>query len=426
MPVCCFDRNYGTKYKCEYEIKDNYVDVTVEYEISDEIEQINGVRAFGANTTFDKRDILIIDYKSNKNILMKGAYFIGKESVFGTPDGGSKTKFQTGVYFVDKDFQRLCNLPDMPKAKKIKIFSTAINELIGYPSLTIESSDSEYSINLSRQSKSQNIEINSNYIKSISIADTWNSISKPKEHYLKVDFSGYIEIELTKRVNYDLVYEFVNELNLYMELYRPNKFNIDKISIMVDKEYYELKIPLIDNEINEEHIEESVSDEIINFLKKCYTTIPYRNSNAEIRNIPYIILKTSRGLEDNFMMFYRFIECYYKKQLIPNIKKTFISYSIEEHYTKKEKLSVEEIEKYSQEIVCLRNHYVHSGYYIKNSSLKITFERIGGKKNPKDYTVNNVDMDWIYDRTMILYKIVIDIIFDKMLGYKEYKFKRHF
>ena len=75
-------------------------------------------------------------------------------------------------------------------------------------------------------------------------------------------------------------------------------------------------------------IEPSVKDDILVFLEKCYNSIPYRNSKAEIRNIPYIVLNTSRGLEDNFLIFYRFIECYYKKQQISNIRKNFVTYSI--------------------------------------------------------------------------------------------------
>ena len=40
--------------------------------------------------------------------------------------------------------------------------------------------------------------------------------------------------------------------------------------------------------------------------------------------------------------------------------------------------------------------------------------------------VNNVDENWIYDRSNILYIIAIDIIFRKMLGYKNCKFDKQF
>ena len=82
------------------------------------------------------------------------------------------------------------------------------------------------------------------------------------------------------------------------------------------------------------YVEKSVTNDVLEFLLNCYSSIPYRNSKNEIRNIPYIILETSRNLEDNFLMFYRFIECYYKQQPIKDIKTTFIKYSIENNYKK--------------------------------------------------------------------------------------------
>ena len=117
-------------------------------------------------------------------------------------------------------------------------------------------------------------------------------------------------------------------------------------------------------------------------------------------------------------MFYRFIECYYKNKNIPNIRKSFISYSIENNY-KDNKLDKIDILKYTKEIICLRNKYVHSGYHLKNASLKVKFD-----KNDKinNYTVNSIDFQWINERTKILYSIVIDIIFSEMLNYDTYNY----
>ena len=172
------------------------------------------------------------------------------------------------------------------------------------------------------------------------------------------------------------------------------------------------------------HVDNSVKENLLQFLFKCYTQIPYRNSNNEIRNIPFIILNTSRNIEDNFLMFYRFIECYYKQQPIKDIKSSFIRYSIENNYKYKGKnLNLENLER---EIICLRNHYVHNGYHIPNQKLYISFSKIGEKANPKNYSAENVDFQWIYERTKILYKIVIDIIFRNMLQYDNYEFDKHF
>lgn len=426
MAVCYFDSNYDTKYKCTYEIKEDIIEVEVEYDVSDEIETIDGVKIFDSNTKYRKRDILIVDYQNKKNILLKCAYYAGHNSVYGTPDGGDTTKFQAYVFFEHAELEKISLLPETPKVSKIKMYSKAVSDLIGYPSLILKRSDSEYAVILSREDCSQSVDINVNNVKKLIVADEWNSSQSSKLHNMTIDFSGYIEIELARRVNYDVVSDFINELKIFMQLYYPDKFSVDRICVKVDDIYYQLVLPQMDLEYKEKYVGKTVDEQLLDFLKKCYVTIPYRNSKTEIRNIPYIVMKTSRSIEDNFLMFYRFIECYYKKQQISNIRKTFVSHSIKEHYAIKHNLTDEEVEKYAQEIICLRNHYVHSGYYIKNACLRISFDKINKKKNPKDYTVNSADVHWIYERTKMLYKIAIDIVFNNILGYQEYKFDKNF
>ena len=142
---------------------------------------------------------------------------------------------------------------------------------------------------------------------------------------------------------------------VFMQLYFPNKFLIDKICVMIGEQYFGLVIPKMELNYNEKYTKTIVEESLVDFLQNCYFTIPYRRSKAEIRNIPYIIMNTHRSVEDNFLLFYRFIECYYKKQQIPDIKNTFVSYSIKEHYVSQSGLSDELIEKYAQEMICLRN-----------------------------------------------------------------------
>ena len=125
-----------------------------------------------------------------------------------------------------------------------------------------------------------------------------------------------------------------------------------------------------------------------------------------------------RGIEDNYLMLYRFIEAYYKRKNIPGIQSSFINYSME-HNLAKGNLSDEERCNISDEIVSLRNTYVHSGYYLKNSSLRVKRKKNSGKRN---YTVTNIDTSWILHRVKLLKQIVIDIIFREMLGYEIYKY----
>lgn len=89
-------------------------------------------------------------------------------------------------------------------------------------------------------------------------------------------------------------------------------------------------------------------------------------------------------------MLYKTVECYYKKQNIKSITSKFINYSIHNNYSNGKNMTEDKIEDLSRQIICLRNRYVHYGYYIKNSSLKITFKDLDEKTSKlKNYTLNN-------------------------------------
>lgn len=423
MAVCYFNDKYDEKYDCQYEIKEDLIEVVAKYDIMDEIPAINGLKTFGSNTEFKKRDILIIDNQARMNYLLKAAHCCGHTEVLGSPDGGYKTKFSTRYYFKNSNYEKLCNILNN-NIRKIRVYSKLINEFIGYPSLSKEETDNEYIIKLKRDTIKQKIEINSNNIKSIEISDNWKSELSRKNNKIDIELNGYIEIEMDKCISYEEVYDYVNELTIFFQLLKPCKFDIDKIAVEIEGFFYELCCPTNEIKYKDSYVNNSVKENLLQFLFKCYTTIPYRNSRNEVRNIPYIILNTSRNIEDNFLMFYRFIECYYKQQNIKDIQTTFIKYSIENNYKDKDK--IENIENIVQEIICLRNHYVHKGYYIQNKKLFIAFPKIDKKANPKNYIAENVDFNWLYERTKILYEIVIDIIFKNMLQYDNYEFNKHF
>lgn len=422
MAVCFFNRDYEKKYYCEYKLKDDFFEIIVDYDITDEIETVNGGKLFCVDTEFNKRDILIIDYDNKKNYLLKDASYLKHTWVGGTPDDGTKTKFFANNVFENESYEKLSQLLNTPKIKKVRLYSKSINEFIGYPSLKYIDKTEKLIVELDKYKRPNREEIIYNNIRSVSVSDFWNSNFNGKTKKMQIDFNGYIEIELFKRADYGMIIDYVYELQIFMQLYYKDKFKVDKVSVMVEEDYYELHYVHRKIDYKEKMVTTTVKDSLLDFLKKCYTLIPYRKSKSEIRNIPHIIFRVTRNIEDSFLMYYRFIECYYKRQQISNIQKSFISYSMKEHYIKNNPMTEENMEKYVQEIICLRNQYVHSGYFLKNSCLKVSFDKVNRRRNPKDYTVNNIDFQWIYERTQILYKITIDIIFTKMLGYNEYTY----
>lgn len=424
MAVCYFDYDYKNKFNCEYEKKNSGIEVTVEYAIDNEIEpDKNGAIITGDNTKYKKRDILIVDSTFKMNYLLKEANYSGRNELEGPPDSKVTTKFFSGFYFYHEDYSKLKELLKTPKVKKIRIYSNIVNELIGSPSASKEKNEKEYIIRLQKEPERKTVKINYNNVKSLTISDNWKYNLIANEIIIKLD--GYIEIEMSRKVKYNEIDKYIYELMTYIQLLRPDKLKISKIIVCVDEIYYGLNLLLKESRYKSSNVENSVSDDILAFLLKCYKLIPYRDSKSEIRNIPYVIFDYSRNIEDTFLMSYKIIECYYKKQNIKGITSSFINYSIHNNYGKSKNMTEDEIEDLARQIICLRNRYVHSGYYIKNNSLKITFKDLDEKISKlKNYTLNNIDVKWIYERTKILYSIAIDIIFKNMLGYEKYKFGR--
>ena len=137
----------------------------------------------------------------------------------------------------------------------------------------------------------------------------------------------------------------------YIQLLRPDKLKVNRISVCIDKTYYGFILPLKENKYKNSNIKNSVSDDVLVFLSKCYKLIPYRNSKNEFRNIPYVIFDYSRNMEDTFLMLYKTIECYYKKQNIKGITSTFINYSIHNNYGKSKNMTEDEIEDLARQII---------------------------------------------------------------------------
>ena len=110
MAVCFFDKNYGEKYNCEYELVKDEIKILVDYDITVEIESANNGIVFSSNTDFKDRDILIVDYANKMNYLIKDAWYAGYTATWGTPDGGMTTIFKSSKYLQSKDYESLSKL----------------------------------------------------------------------------------------------------------------------------------------------------------------------------------------------------------------------------------------------------------------------------------------------------------------------------
>ena len=172
------------------------------------------------------------------NYLLKNAYYCGHSEVLGTQMVDIKQDFFKILFFGIRIMKKLCDLQNGNNIKKIRIYSNIINELIGYPSLYKEENKNEYIIKLRRDTSKQRVEVNLNNIKSIEISDDWTSEHKRKSNEIDIKLNGYIEIEMDNCINYEDIYNYVQELIIYFQLLKPCKFNINKIVVEIEKLYY--------------------------------------------------------------------------------------------------------------------------------------------------------------------------------------------
>ena len=413
MSICWFNNDDKEKFRCEYSVEQDCIKVQVEYDIEQEIETgPDGVRVIGVNTTFKNRDILVVDADSKKSFLMKDAVFNGFSNRFGSYDDKNICAFVSGVYFEGKT-EDLLQLVPTPKVQKIRLFSRMIADYLNHPSVEILNSNDFCSIKLAKNMNEMGVDIGEKNIKRVLVSDTWKMTASKSN--ISVDISGYIEIVLKKREKYTNISAYIYEIMIYLQLFCQGRFVIDEIYVEVDKKLYKLYMPIRKPVYKIRRKKHSVSMGLLDFLKLCYLRVPYRDSKDEIRNIPYIIMNSYDNVEDIFLVLYRFIECYYKRK---GEEKEFIKKCFTDHYRGNNKGEAEIIACYIREIICLRNHYVHSGYYIKNDHLKVRF---GKEKDPRDYTTE-VSVQWIYERVQIMRAMVLDIIFREMLGIEQYRY----
>lgn len=414
MPICYFNNDYTKEYQCTYSEFKNSIEVNIEYDIEEnEIEEINGARIISTTTEYANRDILILDNINKINILVKNAFRAGHSNNYSIFGNSSTTKFTSFTYFKEDTVQTLHTLQSNPQTKLIRIYSTSFSDLLPFINYTKQENNETISYTIQKQRTIQRISIEKDYIDSISISNNWK-INEKSQKIVNMNFSYFLEIKLSKQHSFTTIRDFVNELIIYMQLYYPDKFIIDEVKIYINDNFYTYVTNFLSLKPKNCYVHKSVQVDLMTFLKQCYTNVSYRSAKSEIKNLYDVIFKQDRILEDIFNSYYRFIECYLKKK---GYKNNFMSYALEHYY--KQSL---DYEKVAREIITLRNHYVHNGYYIDNHCLTIKYHP---SETTKTYSVK-ADINWIYNQTLILHEIAVDIIFKEILNYPEYKYKQSF
>ena len=340
---------WESPFPCEYEILDNrIIEAKIDcsyfgYELKPTAFDTEGnpsphIKVCGTSP-YKKRDFLIFD---------NGKYFLLKNAKVDT-DGFTmvcRAKEYFISYNVDKNrmFKFFEEIEEI-KVKSIKIFAKTLNKFKNTDIFFKES-----------------VNINKNNISKISV-QIGNSPDSPNE------FSVYIQIDLDEAVDpykayddvgTDKVYDYLEEIAIYFQLFYPSKIKIDhvytiledvdqEVDTIIDDVRHEVKIIEDDNcfefvtvdlqnfydrvaMFNKSSLSAfspTITGNILDFLKTCYDKIAYRTCDNYLRDIKHFIFEPSLLIENWFLCCFKFIETFYRS--LSN-KHEIIKKAIEEYY----------------------------------------------------------------------------------------------
>lgn len=168
---------------------------------------------------------------------------------------------------------------------------------------TKQENNETISYTIQKQRTIQRISIEKDYIDSISISNNCK-INEKSQKIVNMNFSYFLEIKLSKQHSFTTIRDFVNELIIYMQLYYPDKFIIDKVKININNVFYTYVTNFLSIKSKNGYVHKSVQVDLLTFLANCYTNISYRSAKSEIRNSKDVIITKSRHLEDLFGSYY--------------------------------------------------------------------------------------------------------------------------
>ena len=501
---------------CEYEILENgEIEVKVEcYALTLEIENQcdeDGQECFVFGcyffNQFERRDIFIFD--GDKSFLLKKARAIRFPIIFSAieyfiSDNGAMSSADSLFKFFSKT-----------KVKSIKIFAKTLNDFKGkdiifrdtsyfkenYPKIFDKLKDKTY-LKTFEQYKhreifvrynsclvevsyifKESVNINKNNISKISVQID-NSPDSPSKYgvYIQIDLDEAVDpYKAYDDVGTDKVYDYLEEIAIYFQLFFPSKIEIDhvytiledvdqEVDTIIDDVRHEVKIIEDDNcfefvtvdlqnfydrvaMFNKSSLSAfspTITGNILDFLKTCYDKIAYRTCDNYLRDIKHFIFEPSLLIENWFLCCFKFIEKFYRN--LSNrreiIKKAIKEYDGDQNkediflycfkFTEKYyedlknnykliKRAIEEYyyekdnESYGHKIIeKMREKYDDYADYIVKLRNHYVHE---GYHLPKSGKLKEISLPDVYnDFLRLLQRIAMNIIFKSILGYESHEF----
>ena len=410
MVKCYFDNNFNTLFDCDYSNNNNVINVTI-YENSTN---------FRSESLFENElqkqplyyskiyNITILDYKNRKFYKLYNAIKLGTEM----GEGNVSERFKSDVYLFTQKLNNIKKVDNNSDITSIKLYNEFFQYLFPIKCLLQKRNEDFYEIRVEKNLPRKDIYINSNNVKKLSLLDEC-LIKTNHENSINVNINTCkcCEIVLNKSIKFFEVFKYITDFDAYFNLIFNESRRSYKVLLKIINEYFELTYKDQFSYTTKNSSLPIIEGDYFEFIKRCYCLLPFDKKSDYKYNIKIISLYNDyKNMEDIFMSYYRFIEFYYKS----NGKKHFIEYIVNKYeYIFKDYFSSAEMTKdFPFEIISLRNHYAHTGYYIKNNKLRV-------EKNRQFLYYKDIDTLWIAKLMKCLKKVFYKIVLLEILGYDE-------
>lgn len=392
------------EYIGDYEIIDNNLFLDIyNYVINDD----------SHDNKIKYRAIQIIDLRNKK--FFYSPLFMAVKEYFGIQ---SYVGFKADFYISTSKIEKINNFNEYLVIKSIKFYHPLFNQFFNSSMLKeINEKNMITFLFTYKNSETREIKIDKNNIEKIVFGSTCGNFTyKRNEQFLNIEINNYVEIFLIKGITYDDLYKYIKELNVIVNAYFPENLPFYKTSIStVDGLEYILTNKLLGNE-------KSFSGpyynfhkiDFIKFIEEMYKKISYRTIEDKNFFLPFDINNKHKSIEDEFIYYYRFIDFYIGKlseiegKLEPKNYKR-INRFIDENLYLFDFQDKNKINELKNEIVSLRNHYLHEGYYLKNGEFEVKIKPPYMKK---------LDYIWLYNVTKAFKRGVFKILYCNILGFE--------
>ena len=408
MTSCNITSNNSSKlFLGNYELNENFLNVEIQ-----DFDDVSAENYHVFSPEVNYQELLISDFKNNIHLYSNSFYRTQ------TTYGGlaNLSEYRTKFFLKTKCFEDAQKLiEEAPQIKAITYYHPILNQILKCPcfNYTFDTEHTNFIIN--NNSNEKIILIQSNNIEKLELGGIYSYSIKNWDHSISIETENYITIHLQTPIDCEDLFEYTNELDIYLNTYCPSKLRSYKTHILTttNKEYEVTHHLLGKNKYQKKHIQTPVKTDFFEFLEKMYKTINFRDAENQNKFSP-LDFKKSLSLENNYLFYFRCIDLYmgeYLEKQNPTKKyNTFDKLSIFiDKYLNLFNLDDNcDIQYFKNVLNSLRNQYVHNGYYLSHNEFDVKSKRKTVGRHKLDYI-------WLYKITCSLKLGVFKFLYTNIL-----------